>query len=171
MLGNDPDKVFQRPPRPVASDTVQIGVIDTIFHDIAKRVPRWRLIGMSIPADTGSLKAISSFIRYSSGSSGWDESDNYHYHPQTGKLYFATTHDQKTLGAKWRNSNYAIHVGSIYGWPTKILATFIALFCSLLPVTGFYIWWGRRKKKARNASAKPAVQTKPYKKCTKCNLI
>ncbi len=167
MLGNDPGKVFQRPSKPVASDTIQIGVIDTIFHDAAKRVPQWRQIGMSIPADTGALKAVSSFIRYSSGSSGWDESDNYYYHPQTGRLYFSTTHDQKTLGAKWRNSNYAIHVGSIYGWPTKILATLIALFCALLPVTGFYIWWGRRKKKAGNTSSKLTVRITPDKEIYK----
>jgi uncharacterized iron-regulated membrane protein len=113
------------------------------------RVPNWRQVGLTIPPDTGSaLKPISSFIRYSSGSSGWDESDQYHYHTQTGKMYFGTAHSQKTLGAKWRNSNYAIHVGSIYGLPTKLLATFISLFCASLPVTGFYVWWGRKKKAA-----------------------
>ncbi|MGN6494885.1 MAG: PepSY-associated TM helix domain-containing protein [Agriterribacter sp.] len=155
LLGSkDPEKVFERPPKPIASNSTGRAAVDVIFEDVATRVPRWRNINMNIPADTGALKAVSSTIKYSSGSSGWDESDSYYYHPQTGELYFSTTHNQKTLGAKWRNSNYAIHVGSIYGWPTKVLACFIALFCASLPVTGFYIWWGRRKKKNRDVTSK-----------------
>jgi uncharacterized iron-regulated membrane protein len=124
------------------------GRYDLLLNDISKRVPNWTLMGFNIP-QPGAEKnlSITAFLRYASGKSGWDELDNYFYHPQTGAFTRAVTHDQKTLGAKWRNSNYAIHVGKIYGLPTRLLATFIALFCASLPVTGFYIWWGRRKKK------------------------
>lgn len=43
--------------------------------------------------------------------------------------------------------NYDIHVGAIWGLPGKILAFFISLITASLPITGFMIWWGRRKKK------------------------
>lgn len=43
--------------------------------------------------------------------------------------------------------NYDIHVGAILGLPGKILAFFGSLIAASLPVTGFMIWWGRRKKK------------------------
>jgi uncharacterized iron-regulated membrane protein len=43
--------------------------------------------------------------------------------------------------------NYDIHVGAILSLPGKILAFFASLICASLPVTGFIIWWGRRKKK------------------------
>lgn len=43
--------------------------------------------------------------------------------------------------------NYDIHTGQLGGLPTKILAFFASLICASLPVTGFYIWWGRRRKK------------------------
>lgn len=43
--------------------------------------------------------------------------------------------------------NYDIHVGAILGLPGKILAFFASLIAASLPVTGFMIWWGRRKKK------------------------
>jgi uncharacterized iron-regulated membrane protein len=43
--------------------------------------------------------------------------------------------------------NYDIHVGAIWGLPGKILAFFASLIAASLPITGFMIWWGRRKKK------------------------
>jgi uncharacterized iron-regulated membrane protein len=42
--------------------------------------------------------------------------------------------------------NYDIHTGSILGISGKILMFFASLIAASLPVTGFYIWWGRRKK-------------------------
>jgi uncharacterized iron-regulated membrane protein len=43
--------------------------------------------------------------------------------------------------------NYDIHVGAIWGLPGKILAFFASLIAASLPITGFIVWWGRRKKK------------------------
>lgn len=45
--------------------------------------------------------------------------------------------------------NYDIHVGAILGFPGKMLAFFASLIAASLPVTGFLIWWGRRKKTLR----------------------
>lgn len=156
MLGNDPQKVFPKPPVPAPAENGVSNVLDLVLADAAKRVPGWENMGISILRKED--RAISMNVKYTSGRSGWNEWDNYYYHPKTGELYHTITHDQKTLGAKWRNSNYPIHVGSIYGWPTKLLATFIALFCASLPVTGFYIWWGRRKK-AKTAVSPPVKKT------------
>ncbi|MDX2304352.1 MAG: PepSY-associated TM helix domain-containing protein [Microscillaceae bacterium] len=43
--------------------------------------------------------------------------------------------------------NYDLHVGSIWGFPGKLLAFFASLITASLPVTGFVIWWGRKNKK------------------------
>ncbi|AEE49629.1 PepSY-associated TM helix domain-containing protein [Haliscomenobacter hydrossis] len=45
--------------------------------------------------------------------------------------------------------NYDIHVGAIGGLAGKILAFCISLVIASLPITGFYIWYGRRWKKAK----------------------
>ncbi|UBM60428.1 PepSY domain-containing protein [Marinilongibacter aquaticus] len=47
---------------------------------------------------------------------------------------------------KMLRMNYDIHIGAIFGIWGKILAFLISLTCASLPVTGFMIWWGRRKK-------------------------
>lgn len=49
--------------------------------------------------------------------------------------------------SKWlMRSNYSLHIGAIGGWPTKTIYFTASLICASLPVTGFYIWWGRKKK-------------------------
>lgn len=54
-----------------------------------------------------------------------------------------------TAGEKFRRLNYDIHVGSIWGFPSKVLAFFLTLIAGSLPITGFIIWynrkWGKKK--------------------------
>ncbi len=64
----------------------------------------------------------------------------------SGELLHTHAHKDKNLGEKAIAANYDIHVGSIFGLPTKILAFFASLICASLPITGFMIWYGRRKK-------------------------
>lgn len=52
-----------------------------------------------------------------------------------------------TKGTQARRLIYPIHTGSLLGWPTKILAFICALVAATLPVTGFLIWIGKKKKK------------------------
>jgi uncharacterized iron-regulated membrane protein len=149
LLGNDPKTVFQQNehPKPPLSGQATQWPIETALRHVKNQRPTWSAAGLSFqkPEKPGEAGEISVFLRFSG--TAWDASDNYYYHGQTGALIHRVTHEQKTLGATWRNSNYAIHVGSIYGWPTKVLASFAGLFLASLPVTGFLIWWGRRNKK------------------------
>lgn len=39
---------------------------------------------------------------------------------------------------------YPLHVGSIGGWPTKVLATLACLLIMAMTVTGAVMWWARR---------------------------
>lgn len=52
-------------------------------------------------------------------------------------------------GEKIYRMNYDIHVGAAFGVTGKIIAFIASLICGSLPVTGFMIWWGRRKKNKR----------------------
>lgn len=48
--------------------------------------------------------------------------------------------------------NYDIHTGALLGLPGKFLAFFASLIIASLPVTGTWIWYGRRKKQDRVSS-------------------
>lgn len=58
------------------------------------------------------------------------------------------------FGDRLKRMNYDLHVGSVLGLPTKIIAFLICLLGASLPLTGFYIWWGKRRKadKKKNKS-------------------
>ncbi len=77
-------------------------------------------------------------VYYSSSSLIFDEN--------SGELLHTHDPKDKNFGEKVIGANYDIHVGSILGLPTKIIAFIVSLICASLPVTGFMIWWGRRKK-------------------------
>ncbi|HTF29114.1 MAG TPA: PepSY-associated TM helix domain-containing protein, partial [Flavitalea sp.] len=64
---------------------------------------------------------------------------------------------------KLARMNYDIHIGAIWGLPGKMLAFFASLIAASLPVTGFLIWYGRRKKKSKNkaiTSSVPAAKSR-----------
>ena len=63
--------------------------------------------------------------------------------------------------ASWiRRSNYGLHVGAIGGITTKILFFIASLICASLPITGFYIWWTKKKKSwKKRAKARPELST------------
>lgn len=51
-----------------------------------------------------------------------------------------------STGDKIYRMNYDLHVGAAFGMTGKIIAFAASLVCASLPVTGFMIWRGRRKK-------------------------
>lgn len=60
--------------------------------------------------------------------------------------------------ASWiRRSNYGLHVGAFAGLTTKIIYFFASLICASLPITGFYVWWGKRKKATKKNKLVPIL--------------
>jgi len=76
--------------------------------------------------------------------------DDYCFDLYSGKLLKALPHRSKSAGMKMNDANYDIHVGQLLGFPGKVIAFLTSLICASLPVTGFIVWLGKRKKKKRN---------------------
>ncbi|WP_281337263.1 PepSY-associated TM helix domain-containing protein [Flavobacterium eburneipallidum] len=53
---------------------------------------------------------------------------------------------------KLMRMNYDLHTGAVLGLPGKIFAFLISLLIASLPITGFYIWWGRKNKNKKTVS-------------------
>src|SRR3989337_894753 len=62
------------------------------------------------------------------------------------------------LADKIVRMDYDIQVGAVLGLPGKLLAFFASLIAASLPVTGFIIWWGRKKK--AKATGRQEVQNR-----------
>ncbi len=83
--------------------------------------------------------------------------DYYHYDQNTGKELHASgawagEFKKAKVADKIVRMNYDMHTGAVLGLPGKILAFFASLVAASLPVTGFMIWLGRRKKKKDTAA-------------------
>lgn len=126
--GNDPmDVVFRR-----IQPAYQNRVSDVEYH---------------IPESK--TESIYVFVRRDAGT--YYRSDYRYFDRYTGKelavgqlwgKYSDATNSDKAF-----RMNYDIHVGAIGGITGKIIAFFISLICASLPVTGFLIWYWRKKKK------------------------
>ena len=74
--------------------------------------------------------------------------------------YYFDRYSGKQIKGNFENSSYAdasgdqlinqmvydIHFGSILGFPGRMLMFLASLIASSLPITGFFVWWGKRKK-------------------------
>jgi len=59
-----------------------------------------------------------------------------------------------SVADKMARMNYDVHVGAVLGLTGKIFAFFASLIAASLPITGFYIWWGKKHKKKRTTNYK-----------------
>ncbi|MES2851124.1 MAG: PepSY-associated TM helix domain-containing protein, partial [Bacteroidota bacterium] len=90
------------------------------------------------------------------------DSDFYHYDQNTGKELqakgaWAGEFHKANVADKIVRMNYDMHTGAVLGLPGKILAFFASLIAASLPVTGFMIWLGRRRKKKEPTIAEETV--------------
>ncbi|WP_293787445.1 PepSY domain-containing protein [uncultured Pedobacter sp.] len=72
-----------------------------------------------------------------------------YFDSKTGHLIKPQPFAALSLGTKIKKYVLPLHAGSIYGLGTKIFTFVVTLFTASLPVTGFLIWLGKRKKKKK----------------------
>jgi uncharacterized iron-regulated membrane protein len=126
--------------------------LDQIFVTLKQQVNgNYKAIGFNMPEKN--KKVVMAYVYLKYRTDGWRNLSYFYFDARTGKMFDKLIHANKPLGLKWRNSNKDIHTGRIYGLPTQIL-TFLASFvCASLPITGFLIWWSKRKKKSKKYKA------------------
>lgn len=104
---------------------------------------------ISTSAVLGKTGAIA-FTAYSNASTYYHANSLY-FDQYTGQEIGQVKYADLNAGRKILAMNYDIHVGSIGGMAGKIIAFLVSLVCASLPVTGFYVWWGKRKKKNKKS--------------------
>ncbi|WP_295119010.1 PepSY domain-containing protein [uncultured Chitinophaga sp.] len=143
----------------LVSDTTQIGKVtnpeDIIWQKLYAKASKDEGVYFYMPADDkGTLEAG---INHRPGT--YYNSDTYVYDQHTLKQFPANAlyngeYADKGFGDKLRRMNYDIHVGAIFGLPGKIIMFLASLICASMPVTGIYIWWGRKYKSKKKQPVK-----------------
>ncbi|MGK4568384.1 PepSY-associated TM helix domain-containing protein [Flavobacterium sp. 3HN19-14] len=128
--------------------TINIAAADKAMAATMKMNPNAEMFFITLsekkdqPVTTGAYKYTLRF----------DHQSNYHFHPGDGSLLKSEPHEQKSFGLQLNEMNYGIHTGQILDLPGKIIAFTASLIAAALPVTGFIIWYGRRKKTKKKPS-------------------
>lgn len=148
--------------------------IDLAWERVISRHPRSMGFYYNYP-DTSNAKATIYVSVYPSKGQFYN-SQAYTFDQHTLKEFprtdaYAMDYQKAGFGVKLRKMNYDIHVGSILGFPGKVLAFLASLIGASLPVTGFLIWYNRKfkkkaskdKKKDAAKSAGPPVQGRAFK--------
>jgi uncharacterized iron-regulated membrane protein len=114
-------------------------VLNTTLNDYKTPIASWNYYFAQKPEET-----ISIYVNPDSNT--YYKSVSYYFDQRTAKMLFKETPDNKNKGQYVRDMYYDIHIGKILGLPGQLLVFFASLLVASLPVTGFLIWYGRRKK-------------------------
>lgn len=79
----------------------------------------------------------------------WYKAAYFYFNQYTGELLASESPEKFNNGETIRNMYYDIHIGKILGLPGQLLVFFACLVVASLPITGFFIWYGRRKKQPK----------------------
>ncbi|MBF4506490.1 PepSY domain-containing protein [Flavobacterium sp. JLP] len=129
-----------------------LNAVDLAFVKTMKFQPQSEMYFVTFPHQKGDIintGAYPNTLRF-------DHQSNYYFHPLDGKLIKSAPYHKKSLGLQVVELNYGIHTGQILDLPGKIIAFTASLLASALPVTGFVIWYGRRKKSKNKKQKKTA---------------
>ncbi|MEM6633653.1 MAG: PepSY-associated TM helix domain-containing protein [Bacteroidota bacterium] len=123
-------------------------LIDSVKSHTLSQYPEVYRYSVSFPMD--SISPISVSVLTEKGKN-YDRHDEYMYDRYSGALIASERWQDQNAGERIMHLNYPIHLGLIGGIPTKIVAFLASLIAASLPITGFRIWWGRKRKKKKKS--------------------
>lgn len=130
-----------------------VPAVDQLYNRMAKEYPNIDILEVHFPdSDTASIEIAAN------PRAGTYYKSDYRYFNQYTLEEIEVTHsygkyEKATAAQKLMRMNYDIHIGAIWGIAGKFLAFFGSLIAASLPITGFMIWWGRKNKKKKTATA------------------
>ncbi|MEM1136406.1 MAG: PepSY-associated TM helix domain-containing protein [Bacteroidota bacterium] len=129
-------------------------LIDEVTNQTLTKYPEFYRYTVGYPLD--SVGVINVGVMTEKGKN-YDRHDEYIFDRYTGALINSELWSNQNAGERIMHLNYPLHLGLIGGLPTKILAFFASLVAASLPLTGFYIWWGRKKKVIRKRPSRKTL--------------
>jgi uncharacterized iron-regulated membrane protein len=156
-ITNSPVMTRTLPSRPAAGSTSHVA-LDTIVAAARGKLPGAAIARIQPPLGKDGSWTVS--MKYPEDSTipgrSWVVVNQY-----TGEILGFQSSRTAPLGTQITIQNRAIHVGGIYGLPTRILAFLTAFSVLVQTVTGLLMWWRKRKTVGWRASLQnrsPAVR-------------
>lgn len=118
---------------------------DSAFKVISNQVTDVQYYNLRAPNDSTGIFTVTALAIGAHESAA----DNYYIDQYSGNLIGSLKYKDKNLGQRVRATFKPVHVGSIYGWPSKIIAFLVCVLGVTFPVTGVIMWLNRLKKNRR----------------------
>ena len=147
-------------PLSVKTDSDSTVALDKIFNKVTAAYPQAAGYQIGIP-QTDSASVL---VRAYPDKNTFYRMDNLYFDQYTAReipVNYYGKYADASAAEKAMRMNYDIHVGAIAGWPGRIAMFFVSLIAASLPVTGFLIWWGRKKKAAKKPVGIPQKRAIP----------
>lgn len=135
-----------------ANSSTAISSVDKLFKNTIKELDKSYSVQYSIPRENKIDEAINLTINHDKNV--YYNTDRYSFDRYTLKEIkltgpFNGKYSEADFGDKLRRMNYDIHIGAVLGQPGRIIVFLAALFGASLPVTGYYIYFKKRKKRRK----------------------
>ncbi|TXK51572.1 PepSY domain-containing protein [Pontibacter qinzhouensis] len=118
---------------------------DVLFTQLQRRQVDLQANNVSITYPFSKAGAWGVEVNPKPGTRFLAQTDYYEQH-SLKKLHTKPPFPHGNGGDKLMQLNYDLHVGSIGGIWTKIIAFLACIISGSLPITGFIVWWGKKKK-------------------------
>jgi uncharacterized iron-regulated membrane protein len=137
------------PPRSIYQTNKQRISYDSAFAVIQKATPNVQYYSLRAPNDSAGIFSATVLPTGAHESAA----DNYYIDQYSGQVIGNLKFQDKNLGQRVRSTFKPVHVGSIYGLPSKIVAFLVCIFGVTFPITGTIMWLNRLKKQKTKQTA------------------
>ena len=143
-------KMQPKPPQGTAATDAAPLALDRAWSTfLQEQGGRFATAQLTLPAGAGTLVRIRS--RAPDASDG--TRDEFRIDAVTGRLVSSELYADKSGGEKILARVLDIHRGSIFGWPGKLVFMLAAALMPLFAVTGFILYFSRRKHRRASRPA------------------
>jgi len=115
---------------------------DTALHTASGILPKSVFYTLALPREAGAPLTVTALSETAVHESATDQ---LYLDPHSGAVLGTMLYGERSLGARVRSTFRPVHVGSIGGWPSKIIACIVCLLGVTFPITGVIMWWNRKK--------------------------
>jgi uncharacterized iron-regulated membrane protein len=135
-----------KPPVSICDSTAKRVAVDSIYQTAKALVANVHYYNINLPKDSVGVFAVNVLSKNASHESA---SDNYYFNQYSAAFISSLKFSDKNLGQRVRSTFKPIHVGSIYGIPSKIIGLIVCLLGTFFPVSGYIMWFNRTRKKKK----------------------
>lgn len=111
--------------------------LELLVERAGAAVGPWSVMRLSLPKEPGQPASAQLLASAAPHDKAWSRVE---LDPTTGAVISHTPFAERPAGARARAHLYAIHVGSVLGWPTRLLALLATALGATFPLTGLLIW-------------------------------